>query len=47
MKGVTPLHIHYGEYLASVDIHEERNVRIINAIKRGLQETEGLAWVRC
>lgn len=47
LQGVIPLRIRYGEYLASVDIHEERNVRIINAIKRGLQETEGLAWVRC
>ncbi len=47
LQGVRPLRVRYEEYLESIDVHEERNVRIINVIKRGLAETEGLVWVRC
>lgn len=46
LQGVMPLRIRYDEYLDSVDVYEECNVRIIDVIRRGLKETEGLAWVR-
>lgn len=46
LQGVKPLYVKYDEYLSAVDVHEARNVRIINVIKRGLAETEGIAWVR-
>ena len=46
LQGVKPLRILYEEYLDSIDVHKEHNARIINVIRRGLKETEGLAWVR-
>lgn len=46
LQGVKPLYVKYDKYLSAVDVHEARNVRIINVIKRGLAETEGIAWVR-
>ena len=46
LQGVKPLYVDYDKYLSAVDVCKPENVRIINVIKRGLLETEGVAWVR-
>lgn len=45
LQGVKPLQIRYEEYLDSLDVYDEQNIRIISTIKKGLKETEGVAWV--